>query len=138
VKAGEESATFHAWARSRRRATLAEQMAADLVERTRFEPLRAPESRRSMAPRLAVLAPDARRRDLALAALGRFGVSPLYPAALDAVGALEPHRRDRGVRPGARELASRLVTFPLHGRLAGRGWEKCVQVLAALAGRSNA
>ena len=119
-------------ARALRRTARAEQMAADLTARTRFEPLRAPAACRASYPRLAVLAPDAASRDRALAALARCGASSLYPAALDAVAALAPHRSDPRACPGAQALASRLLTLPLHGRLAGRSWETSVRVLAAL------
>jgi dTDP-4-amino-4,6-dideoxygalactose transaminase len=119
-------------ARALRRTTLAESMAADLARRTRFEPLRAPLAHRAMSPRLAVLAPDAASRNRALATLARCGASSLYPAALDTVPALAPHRSDMEACPGARALASRLLTFPLHGRLDGSSWERCVCVLADL------
>jgi dTDP-4-amino-4,6-dideoxygalactose transaminase len=125
-------------ARALRRTARAQQMAADLSERTRFEPLRAPAARRASYPRLAVLAPDAASRDHALAALMRCGASSLYPAALDAVAALAPHRSDPRTCPRAHALASRLLTLPLHGRLAGSSWEASVRVLAELTkGRSR-
>jgi len=119
-------------ARALRRTARAQQMAADLVANTRFEPLRAPAACRAAYPRLAVLAPDAPSRDRALAALARCGASSLYPAALDAVAALAPHRTEPGAYPGARALASRLLTLPLHGRLAGSNWGDSVRVLATL------
>jgi len=123
-------ATFDA--RAARRAARASAIADAIADRTRFAPLRAPAARRSMDPRLAVLAPDPHRRERALARLARFGASPLYPASLDAVAALAPHRVDRHAMPGARALASRLLTLPLHGRLATGDWATCLAVLAEL------
>lgn len=120
-------------ARARLRDERATAMATDLGQRTRFEALRAPESRRAVYPRLSVLAPDATSRNRALAALTRSGASPLYPAALDALTALQPYRSDSHACPGARALSARLLTLPLHGRLAGTDWEECVRVLAAIA-----
>lgn len=119
---------------TRRRIERAHAMAADLARQTRFTTLRSPGAQRAVYPRLTVLAPDATSRDRALVALARHGASPLYPAALDAVPALAPHRTDALTCPGARAMASRLLTLPLHGRLAGNGWERCVRVLADIAG----
>lgn len=119
-------------ARAQLRAKRAAAMATDLTERTRFEPLCATSSQRAVYPRLAILAPDAASRDRALAGLAHCGASSLYPGALDTVAALTPHRSDADVCPGARALASRLLTLPLHGRLSGRSWEACLRLLAAL------
>ncbi len=57
-------------------------------------------------------APTAGARDAALARLTwEWGASPLYPASLDRVEALRPHRADTRACPGARDLAARLLTL---------------------------
>jgi dTDP-4-amino-4,6-dideoxygalactose transaminase len=120
--------------RAERRAARARSMAADVAARTRFDPLRAPAGLRSTDPRLVLLAPDAQSRDRALARLAAVGASPLYPTALDAVAALAPHRTDTDPCPGARRLAARLLTLPLHGRLVDGAWEATLSELAGAAG----
>ncbi len=87
-----------------------------------FAPLLASADQSGVYPRLGVVAPDAEERDRALSALARIGAgaSPSYPASLDCVAPLAPHRADDRPLPGARAFAARILTLPTHAGLRGR------------------
>ncbi len=122
-------------ARRAGRARRAHALGARILETSAFRPLLAPAEEQGSYPRLAVLAPDPKLRDEALAALAVVGVgaSPLYPRSLDAVDALSPHRTDSAPCSGARALAARVLTLPTHGGLDDRRRDAAVSVLSRLA-----
>jgi dTDP-4-amino-4,6-dideoxygalactose transaminase len=100
-------------ARSERARRLGEAVASSSA----FEPLLASPDEAPAFPRLGVLAPDRHARDSALAQLQHLGASRLYPAALDALAPLAPHRRGDERHPGAARFADRLLTLPTHEQL---------------------
>jgi len=122
----------------------ARRLSEALRRETCLVPLEAPAGSVAVAPRLAVLAPDAGSREAALRALAAVGAgaSPLYPCSLDALPALAPHLTDAdadadadahagaGALPGAHALAARLVTLPTHGGLSGPHLERAIRALA--------
>lgn len=99
----------------------AERLASRIAAETCLAPLRPPPGTTGSHPRLACLAPDAQRRDAAVEALASVGAgaSAMYPSALGAIPALRPHLEGPAELPGARDLASRLLTLPTHGGLRG-------------------
>jgi dTDP-4-amino-4,6-dideoxygalactose transaminase len=103
----------------RERSARAESLAAQLRERTRFEPLTA-EPGRGAYPRLGVVAPSGAARDAALGALAQLGATRLYPAPLDGIPALESQCSGGLGLPGARAFAERLLTLPVHAGLSTR------------------
>lgn len=119
-------------ARQARRETLARGLAAALRARTGFEPILPPPGARGALARLVVRAPDRARRDAALAALARDGAAPLYRAPLDAFPRLRARLAARPVIPGARALAERVFTLPVHGGLCGARRERVLDTLARL------
>jgi len=120
-------------ARRERRETEALTLAQALRTRTAFAPIVPPPGARGAFPRLAVRAPDRARRDAALAALARHGAGALYPAPLDAIPALRARLAGRAATAGARALAERLLTLPVHGELRGARRERVLDTLARLA-----
>ncbi len=86
-----------------------------------LEPLLPAPGQRGVFPRLFARATDASARQAALEALARVGAgaSGFYPTALDALPALRPQLVEPGDYPGARDLASRLLSLPTHGGLRG-------------------
>jgi dTDP-4-amino-4,6-dideoxygalactose transaminase len=120
-------------ARRQCRVAVAQSLARSLSRRTGFEPVLAEAGARASYPRLAALAPDRAARDAAVLALGGVGVARLYPAPLDAIPSLRPHRADPGAAfPGARALCDRLLTLPIHGDLDGDRWRAALDVLARI------
>jgi dTDP-4-amino-4,6-dideoxygalactose transaminase len=101
------------------RSARAESLAAQLRERTRFEPLTA-EPGRGAYPRLGVVAPSGAARDAALGSLAHLGATRLYPAPLDGIPALESQGSGAPDLPGARTFAERLLTLPVHAGLRAR------------------
>lgn len=86
--------------------------------------------------RLALLAPDASKRRAFVAAARRRGVAAgaMYPGTLADIPALRPHLADRSPAvPGAVELASRLVTLPVHPGLSERDVERVAATALAAA-----
>lgn len=83
-------------------------------------------------PRLALIAPTEGARNRAWAQLRGIesGASLFYPQSLDTLAPLRPHRVDTDPCPGARDLATRLLTLPTHGRLAGRRLHDTLTILA--------
>jgi dTDP-4-amino-4,6-dideoxygalactose transaminase len=120
-------------ARRARREAEALSLAEAVRERTGFVPIVPPPGARGAFPRLALRAPDRRRREAALAALARHGAAPLYPAPLDAIPAVRARLAARPSIPGARALAGRLLTLPVHGGLRGPRREHVLATLARLA-----
>lgn len=116
-------------ARSRR--AVAERLAQQLREHTRFIPI-APAGGTAVYPRLGVVAPDAKARDAALEALVPLGATRLYPSALDRIEALAPHRVGAADCPGADVFASRLLTLPTHAGLRPRHVDEIVRTLGGL------
>ena len=114
------------------RAAEAEHLAARLSADTRLVPLRPAAGATGCYPRLACLAPDAPLRDAAVAALASVGagVSTMYPSALGQIAALAPHLEGPSEMPGARALASRLLTLPTHGGLRGERLEAALRALS--------
>jgi len=114
------------------RRAVAVTLADRISSATRFRPLlpAAPTASASY-PRLALLAPDAGTRARALERLAGLGAgaSAFYPAALDAVPVLQPHRVEAEAVPAARELAARVLTLPTHGGLRGRRLESVLSAL---------
>jgi len=119
-------------ARRERREAEALGLAAALRTCSAFVPIVPPPGARGAFPRLAVLAPDRERRDAALAALARHGAALLH-APLDAIPALRGRLATRPSIPGARALAERLLTLPVHGALRGPRRERALATLARLA-----
>lgn len=119
-------------ARERREAE-ALRLAAALRARTAFAPILPPPGARGAFPRLVLRAPDRARCDAALAALTRHGAARPLPAPLDAVPALHARLAARPAIPGARALAERLLTLPVHGGLRGPRLELVLATLARLA-----
>ena len=70
----------------------------------------------------------------ALVALARHGAgaSAFYPSALSRLEPLRPHLADSAPMPGAEELAARLFTLPVHGRLRGARWRGALAALHAI------
>lgn len=89
----------------------------------------------SVAPRLALRAPDGSARAAALCRLDALGAgaSALYPSALDSVPGLAAHLVGETRLPGARALAACLLTLPLHGGLAGALLARSIEALRAAA-----
>lgn len=116
---------------TRRRRARAEALAERLRDATRFAPLVAGAGC-GVHPRLAVRAPDARRRDAALSALAPLGASRLYPTALGRIAALRPHLTGGSACPGAEELAGVLLTLPTHSRLRPAKIDEIVRTLERL------
>jgi hypothetical protein len=119
-------------ARRERREAEALALAEALRERTGFAPIVPPPGARGAFPRLALLAPDRERRDAAFRALARHGAALLYPAPLDAIPALRSRLAARPVTTGARALAERLLTLPVHGGLAGARGDHAIATLERL------
>ncbi len=111
--------------------TEARQLAARLAAETRLVPLGPAAGATGCYPRLACLAPDARRREAALQALASVGagVSAFYPSALGEIRGLAPHLEGPPEAPGARALASRLLTLPTHGGLRGARLDAAIAAL---------
>jgi len=105
--------------RARRALKIGRRIAAE----TPFEPLLESEPNRGVYPRLALLAPDAAARERAMERLDALGAgaSRLYPASLDQVEPLRSHLAGPADCPRARELATRILTLPTHGR-GGSTW----------------
>jgi dTDP-4-amino-4,6-dideoxygalactose transaminase len=114
------------------RARRAESLAAAIRAGSRFLPLVAPDAVRGVYPRLAVLAPDAERRAVALRRLTAcgLGASAFYPSALGDVAALRPHLAGPPRQPGAEALARRMLTLPTH---SGADAALCAAITRALA-----
>jgi len=112
----------------RRRAA---ELAARIRDETPFRPVLEPSGTTPVRPRLALRAPSAAARRAALAALERrgMGASALYPDSLDRVAALAPHRSDAKPCPGARDLATRLLTLPPDLEARSRRADALVRVL---------
>lgn len=113
-------------ARAERAGALADRIAAE----TPFAPLRPGPGATGAFPRLALRAPSAGAREVALAALRDLGATTLYPAALDALPELRPSLAGEPRCPGARELAARLLTVPTHAGLRGPRLARLVATLA--------
>src|SRR5690606_11693008 len=120
-------------ARRARREAEALALAAALRERTGFTPIVPPPGARGAFPRLALSAPDRARRDAALRVLARHGAALLDPARLDAIPAVRARLVARSSTAGARALAERLFTLPVHGGLAGARGDHAIATLARLA-----
>lgn len=105
----------------RARAEEAGRLAAVIGGETRLVPLLPAKGAAGAHPRLACLAPSAAAREAAVAALASVGagVSTLYPTPLGEIAALAPWLEGPASLPGARALASRLLTLPVHGGLRG-------------------
>lgn len=116
----------------RARAAEAERLAAVLAGRTRLVPLLPAPGTTGAHPRLACLAPSPSAREAAVAALASVGagVSTLYPTPLGQIPGLAPHLEGPASLVGARELASRLLTLPVHGGLHGARLDAALQALS--------
>jgi hypothetical protein len=112
-------------ARAQRAATLAARISAE----TDFSPLLAARGDVAVYPRLGVLAPSASARNDALRALAPIGATRMYPAPLECVKALQPHRVEKTEMPGARQFADRLLTLPTEKALAGERLEFALDTL---------
>jgi dTDP-4-amino-4,6-dideoxygalactose transaminase len=53
----------------------------------------------------------------------------MYPAPLECVKALQPHRVEKTEMPGARQFADRLLTLPTEKALAGERLEFALDTL---------
>jgi dTDP-4-amino-4,6-dideoxygalactose transaminase len=116
-------------AASERRAR-AHRIAARLAELgSDFEPLLEANGCSGVFPRLAVLAPDAKRRDAALERLRVQGATAMYPRPLGAIEELAPHLVGDPRCPGAARFCSRLLTLPTHDGVSGAAIERMAQVL---------
>lgn len=116
-----------------------ERLAARLGSETRFEPLLAPPGATAVHPRLVLRAPSAAARDAALARLEQLsaGASRFYPASLDCVPELRPHRVAGDACPGARDLAARILTLPSGSEPTERELERLVAALRESEGSSQ-
>jgi dTDP-4-amino-4,6-dideoxygalactose transaminase len=82
--------------------------------------------------RFPVLARDQQSRDWAVQALRRAGIgaSAYYPAAICDVPGIEPHLAANAVhRPGAEDLAKRLMTLPLHPMVRDADLKQMIAIL---------
>lgn len=133
VLAAAEAPRFVARAAERRERARA--LAGAIEAATPFRALLAEPPDSGVYPRLALRAPDAAARDAALRALDAIGAgaSAFYPSALDTVAGLAPRRVGDDPVPGARDLAARVLTLPLHGGLHGALRERAIAALAAAA-----
>jgi dTDP-4-amino-4,6-dideoxygalactose transaminase len=114
-----------------RRRHLAHELAARLAERgSEFEPLLEPTGCVGVFPRLALLAPDARRRDLALERLRVCGATAMYPTPLAAIPALAPHLVGDTRSPGATRFCARLITLPTHASVGEAMLERMASSLS--------
>jgi len=116
----------------RDRADRAEQIGGRLRDETAFAPLLAGEGASGSYPRLGLVAPNASAREAALEALGPLGAARSYPAPLDQVEALRPHRVGEVPCAGAREFSARILTLPTHTGLRARDAQQVIRVLANL------
>lgn len=116
----------------RARAEEAQRLAAVIGGETRLVPLLPAAGAAGAHPRLACLAPSAAARDAAVAALASAGagVSTLYPTPLGEIAGLAAHLEGPASLPGARELASRLLTLPVHGGLRGARLDAALRALS--------
>ena len=115
------------------RALAAETLAQQIEAVTTFAPLLAPSGADGVYPRLALLAKGSGMRDAAVAqvrAVGA-GASPMYPKSLDQIEPLQPHLIGDALCPGARDVATRLMTLRVPTSPESRLSQK---VIAALAG----
>jgi dTDP-4-amino-4,6-dideoxygalactose transaminase len=113
-----------------RRRARAHSIAARLAERgSAFEPLLEREGCAGVFPRLALLAPDARRRDAALERLRVCGATPMYPTPLGAIPRLAPHLVGDARCPGAADFCARLLTLPTHARVGEASVEQMLDAL---------
>jgi dTDP-4-amino-4,6-dideoxygalactose transaminase len=114
-----------------RRRQLAHELAARLAGRgSEFEPLLEPAGCVGVFPRLALLAPDARRRDLALARLRVCGATAMYPTPLSSIPELAPHLVGETRCSGAASFCARLITLPTHAGVGEALLERLVGELA--------
>lgn len=83
--------------------------------------------------RLPVLVEDASRRDALIARLQAVGIGATgsYPQALIDVPELRPSLPDVPATPGARSIASRIVTLPTHSYLSAADVERIAAVIGA-------
>jgi hypothetical protein len=119
--------------RRARRETAALALARDVRARSAYAPLVPPPGARGAFPRLVLRAPDRALRDAALRGLARHGAARVEPFALDAGPSLRAHLVEPRPTPGARGLAERLLTLPVHGGLCGPRRERVLATLARLA-----
>jgi dTDP-4-amino-4,6-dideoxygalactose transaminase len=117
-------------AQTRARRARAHAIAAHLAERgSAFEPLLEPAGTLGVYPRLALLAPDGRQRDAALARLHACGASAMYPTPLGAIPGLAPHLVGDTRCPGAERFCARLLTLPTHAGIGAAQLEKIAGAL---------
>ncbi len=82
--------------------------------------------------RFPVLARDRGARDWAVKELKKAGIgaSAYYPAAICDIPGIVPHLApDAAHRPGAEELARRLLTLPVHPMVRDRDLQRMVDIL---------
>ena len=109
----------------------ARSLAARLSERgSAFEPLLESAGMLGVYPRLALLAPDERRRDAAFERLRATGATRMYPTSLNAIPRLKEHLVGETRCPGAERFCARLITLPTH---AGVGEAQLERMLRSLA-----
>jgi len=113
-----------------RRRTTAHALAGAIRERTAYTPLLEEPGACGVFPRLGILAPDAERRDRALADLSALGATGMYPTPMDAIRALAGQRVDDRDCPGAKRFCERLLTLPTHADLVPARLEAIVGILA--------
>lgn len=116
----------------RQRSAVAEHLANQLRDHTRFTPLTA-QPGRGAYPRLGVVAPSHTARNKALTTLAPLGVTPLYPAPLDAIPALAAQCVGDRDAPVARNFADRLLTLPVHALLREREQDAILRALCEAA-----
>lgn len=128
------SALPQADAAADRRAARARQIAVQLSQRSSLRPLLPPVGTRAVFARLFALAPDARARDAALAALRSVGAgaTAMYPSSLARVPGLSASLVGERACPAADALAERLLTLPAHEGLSGRRLDAAMDALAAV------
>jgi dTDP-4-amino-4,6-dideoxygalactose transaminase len=94
-----------------------------------FEPLLEGNGCSGVFPRLAVLAPDAKRRDAALERLRVWGATAMYPQPLGAIERLAPHLVGDSRCPGAARFCARLLTLPTHDGVSDASIERMARAL---------